>query len=130
MKTTSFAERILNNKRKIIFDVLLIFVCLSVGFLSFIIIEANKEEGAYVRVSINGELKEEYSLSEDGEYSINGGSNILVIEGGAAYVRYADCPDGLCVNQGKISRTGERITCLPNRVMVDVVGAGEEILGN
>ena len=120
----------MNNKRKIIFDVLLIFVCLSVGFLSFIIIEANKEEGAYVRVSINGEFKEEYSLSADGEYSINGGSNILVIEDGAAYVRYADCPDGLCVNQGKISRTGERITCLPNRVMVDVVGAGEEILEN
>ena len=130
MKITSFAERILNNKRKIVFDVLLIFVCLCVGFLSFIIIEANKEEGAYVRVSINGEFKEEYSLSADGEYSINGGSNILVIEDGAAYVRYADCPDGLCVNQGKISRTGERITCLPNRVMVDVVGAGEEILEN
>ena len=37
------------------------------------------------------------------------------------------CPDGLCVGQGKISLTGERITCLPNRVMVEIVGDGEEI---
>jgi UDP-N-acetylmuramate dehydrogenase len=48
--------------------------------------------------------------------------------GGAAYMKHADCPDGLCVKQRKKSRSGERIVCLPNRVSIEIIGAGEEIL--
>ena len=118
------------EKRKFRADIILVAVLLVLALSVFLFMEFTREPGARVRVEVKGVTVAEYSLSKDGEYSLNGGSNILVIEGGAAYVRYADCPDGLCVNQGKISRTGERITCLPNRVMVDVVGAGEEILEN
>ncbi len=80
-----------------------------------------------MRVSVGGEVICEYSLSTDGEYALNGGTNILVIEGGEAYIRWADCPKQFCVNQGRISRTGQRITCLENRVIVEVVG-GEGVL--
>ena len=34
----------------------------------------------------------------------------------------ANCPDKLCVKQGKISKDGETITCLPNKVTVTVYG--------
>ena len=53
--------------------------------------------------------------------------NILVIEDGRAYLSDANCPDKLCVHQGKISRTGEVITCLPNKLTVTVFGAEESV---
>ena len=120
----------MNKKKKYIFDGLLVFVCLLIGVLTFVVAEALKEEGAYVRVSIDGDTVAEYPLDTDAEYPLNGGTNLLIIEDGYAFMTEADCPDRLCVSQGKISRTGERITCLPNKIMVDVIGAGEEILEN
>ena len=130
MKITLFAEHILNKKKKYVFDGLLVFLCLFIGILSFVIAESLKEDGAYVTVKIGGDTVAEYPLDVNREYSLNGGTNLLVIKDGYAFMVEADCPDHLCVSQGKISRTGERITCLPNKIMIDVVGAGEEILEN
>ena len=121
MRATSFVERIL-NKKKIRNDVLLIVILLIAALSAFFIIESLREDGVSVRVTINGETVAKYSLSRDGEYVLNGGTNILVISNGEAYVKEASCPDGLCMNQGKISLSGQRIVCLPNRVMIEVIG--------
>ena len=37
----------------------------------------------------------------------------------------ADCPDQLCVHQRAISKQKQTIVCLPNRVVVEVIG-GED----
>ena len=116
------------GKRKMTADIVLILVLLIVGLSVFLIIELTREAGAGVRVYSDGEIIAEYSLSVDGEYSINGGTNTLVIKGGEAFVTHADCPDHLCIKQGKISKTGERIVCLPNRISIEVFGADDEIL--
>jgi len=120
----------LSNTKRLIFSIALAALLLAVGISVFLIMEAAKDDGATVVVSVNGEHVAEYSLSRDGEYSINGGTNILVIKNGMAYMKHADCPDKLCVNTGKICRTSEKIVCLPNRVMVEVIGADEEIFIN
>ena len=39
-----------------------------------------------------------------------------------AAVQEASCPDHLCIRQGKISREGEMIVCLPNRMIAEVKG--------
>jgi len=129
MKETSSAELTL-SKKKLFGDLVLILSLLFVGILVFLIIELTKTEGSTVSVTVNGESVAEYSLSEDGEYSINGGTNILIISDGKAYLKEANCPDKLCVNQGKISMSGERIVCLPNRVMIEILGEGDEIFSN
>ena len=114
--------------KKIIADIILVAILLLSALSVFIIVEFSKKDGEIVRVSIDGEVVAEYSLSDDGEYILNGGTNILVIEDGRAYMKWADCPRQICVKDGAISRSGERITCLENRVVVEVVGFGEEIL--
>ena len=121
-------KKILGNK-KMIADIILIASVLLVTLSVFIITSLTKENGAVARVSVDGRVIKEYSLSVDGKYTLNGGTNVLVIENGKAYVSYASCPDGLCKNQGRVSHTGERIVCLPNRVMIEIIGASEEILG-
>ena len=108
-------------------DIILIASILVVAIAFFLIVELTKEEGAGVVVKVDGVEVAEYSLSKSGTYPLNGGTNILVIEGGRAYLSDANCPDKLCVHQGKISRTGEVITCLPNKLTVTVFGAEESV---
>ena len=120
----------MSNRKKYIFSAILIFSLLAIGICSYFIIEATKEEGAAVVVSVGGEEVAEYSLKIDGEYTLNGGTNILVIENGCAYMKSADCPKQYCVNYGKINRTNEKIVCAHNNVTVSVVRAGEEIFPN
>ena len=108
-------------------DIILIASILVIAIAFFLIVELTKEEGAGVVVKVDGIEVAEYSLSKSGTYPLNGGTNILVIEDGRAYLSDANCPDKLCVHQGKISRTGEVITCLPNKLTVTVFGAEESV---
>ena len=103
----------------------LIDVCLIAGLLLFsgvlyLAMNAGREVGGWIVVRINGEVTERYALSDDGTYPLNNGSNILVIGNGEAWLSDANCPDKLCVHQGKIRYTGEVIVCLPNRLTVTV----------
>lgn len=111
------------GKKKVFADIILICILLVLALSVFLVVELTRREGAYVVVSIDGGEVCRYSLSEDGEFALNGGTNTLVISGGKAYISEADCPDGLCVSQGEISRTGQTVVCLPNRVMLRIVGA-------
>ena len=100
-------------------EAVVIGALLLAGLLSLIFTSVFAKDGTTVRVSVDGELYGEYSLYFDSEYRIND-TNILVISGGVAYMRYADCPDKTCINMGKISKVGEKIICLPNRVAAEI----------
>lgn len=110
------------KNKKALRDVILIASLLLISVLLFVFLHSN-EVGAGVVVKVEGEEIARYSLSRDGSFSLNGGTNILVIEDGEAYLSDADCPDLLCVKQGRIKYTGECITCLPNKLTVTVFGA-------
>ena len=75
-----------------------------------------------VVVTRDGEVVEQYSLSEDNVYIIHYGEeyNLLMISNGEAFVTDADCPDGLCIRQRAISRNGESIICLPHKLVIQV----------
>lgn len=113
----------MKQKKRYIYDTILIALLLVI-FLSLFFFFRNSDTGATAVVYIENDVVAEYPLSIDGEYEINNGTNILKIENGKAYMLYAECPDGWCKNQGKIYLSGERITCLPNRVMI-VIEEGE-----
>ncbi len=57
------------------------------------------------------------------------GHNKVVIADGEVWMEEADCPDKLCISQGKISRSGQTIICLPNKVMVTIKGGKSEYDG-
>lgn len=113
------------NKRRLA-DVLVIVFFLVVSLLLFLLI-GKRKEGSEVRVMVEGKEIGVYSLSRDGEFSLNGGTNTLIIKDGKAYMADADCPDKLCVRQGKIHRNGETITCLPNKLTITVIDEEGEV---
>ena len=111
------------TKNDIIFIAALLVVFSVVGLIYFFA----RAQGNTVTVTVDGELFGEYSLAEDRTVEIRVGDNlnILVIENGEARVTDASCPDGICSAHKPISRDGESIVCLPNRVVVTVCVRGE-----
>lgn len=88
-----------------------------------------KKEGREVKVSVDGETVAIYPLNEDRSQEITGyegGTNLLVIKDGEAYLTEASCPDHLCVHMGRIKEVGQSIICLPNRVTVEIIGNSDE----
>ncbi len=88
-------------------------------------------DGRYVTVSVDGQPVGTWPLSEEREEDIDTsfGHNRLVIRDGYAVMTEADCPDGLCMHQGRISEPGEMIVCLPHRVIAEVSDESGEDAG-
>lgn len=63
-------------------------------------------------------------LTFDVEY--NGGHNTVLVENGEICVKSADCPDKLCVKQGKISNSSAPIVCLPNRLVIKITDSTDK----
>ena len=116
------------EKKKYIRDLILVGVLLIAAVLALFLLRnrQEKETGSNAVVTVrtaDGEAI--YPLNKDGVFSLNGGTNTLVIENGEAWVSEANCPDKICMGMGKISKNGEFIACLPNQVII-VVEGGEE----
>ena len=116
-------------KKKYRLDIIIIAAILlfSVGLLLVSLL--SKEEGSTVVVEIDGITVATYSLNQNGEYSLNGGTNVLVIEDGKAYLNYSNCPDHTCEKTGRIRYVGQTIVCLPNKLSVTVKGNGTDSNG-
>lgn len=107
-------------------DIIVIALLLLVAVSLLLIVTLTKKSGNVVVVEIDGVISEEYPLSVDGVFTLNGGTNTLVIENGEAYISYSDCPDHTCEKTGKIRYVGQTIVCLPNRLSVTVQGEQTE----
>ncbi len=105
-----------------------IFICavliVSVG-LWFALKPSDTAGEKWAEIMVDGKLKGRYSLSENCVVDIDQ-KNQLVIQEGKADMTDADCPDKLCVNHPPVSKIGETIVCLPNRVVVTIVGSKSE----
>ena len=108
------------------YDLILIGALLVISLGVLLITTLTRREGGYVEVEQSGQIVATYSLSIDGEYSLNGGTNILVIEGGAAYLKDANCPDKTCVKTGKVHYVNQSIICLPNEISITVRGNSDD----
>lgn len=109
-------------------DFLLIGVIL-LAALSVLIFQYTKKEGGpgTAVITVDGTIYGSYSLSMEQEIDIDG-TNTLEIMDGKADMKEADCPDKLCVNHKAISRDGESIICLPNKVVVTIEGGKDREL--
>ena len=109
-------------------DIILIAALLFVGVIFLIIWQfVYSKSGNYITIEQRGSIIGTYPLNKDTTIPIlykNEGVNEVVIEDGVAYMNSAECPDHLCIKQGKIDKVGQTIVCMPNRVVVTVVGDG------
>lgn len=52
------------------------------------------------------------------------GTNVIRAGGGGIEIISADCPEGSCMNSGRLTRPGEGAVCLPHKLSVRVRAAG------
>lgn len=98
--------------------VLLAGICL-VSYHSF-----GKQDAKMLVVTVKGQVYGTYSLQKEREIYIND-TNVLVVKDGMADMITADCPDQICVEHRSVSKSRETIVCLPNQVIVEIVGGKE-----
>lgn len=106
-------------------DLILAAIVLLIAAAGFLINhQLHKLPASRVEVSIDGKITEIYDLNRNTDVVIQGygnGHNHLFIQDKTAWIGEATCPDHICVHQGKISKNGEMIICLPNRVIIQIV---------
>lgn len=103
-------------------DAILFLVLMILGAGSFILIKNNLKPGNEAEVYVDGSLVQTIDMTRDDIYLFDTlyGTNTVVVEGGEIRVSEADCPDKICVNMGGVSRSGETITCLPHKLVIEV----------
>lgn len=105
-------------------DIILLVVIIAVAGLVWLGITLTRTEGAYVSVTVAGELYGTYPLDTDAEIRIGEDEdyNVLIISEGKAQISEASCPDKLCVKQGAIQYDGQSIICLPHKLVIEIKG--------
>lgn len=85
------------------------------------------EEGNQIQITLDGKIYGTYALSKDQTIEVKNGDfyNKVRIEDGKAYMKEANCPDGYCEEQGKISGHTQTLVCLPHKLVVEVLDNGE-----
>lgn len=108
-------------------DILLGGILLAVALLIWLIMELFVDvQPEKVVITVNGEAFGSYDINMNTRVEVFD-HNTVIIENGRVWMEYASCPDGLCINQGKIKESGQTIICLPNKVMVTIEGEEGEL---
>lgn len=112
-------------KRKSLLWGLLFAVIVIGGLLTYFML--GRGEGTIAVISVDGEELERIDLSKvrkayDLEFSTEYGHNTVHVEPGAISVTEADCPDQICVYQGRLTGSGIPIICMPHRLVIEIEG--------
>lgn len=107
-------------------SVIIITVVLAVLVIFCVWFYNSRAQGNVAVITHDGKQVGSYPLDNDRTIEIKDSdgkvTNTVVIKKGEVYMKSADCPDQICVHQGHKSKSGESITCLPNKVFVEVKG--------
>lgn len=112
-------------------DFLLVLVILICSFGIFFIsknkINSDKHTGnKYASIQVNGKEITRIEINKDNHgyrYPVETefGYNLLEFTEDGVKSIEASCPDKIDVKQGLITRPGETIVCLPNRLVVEII---------
>lgn len=122
-------------------DIVLLIVLIITGLAASAFLAMSHTGGDTVIIESDGKLYASYSLFEDrtivvpapGSTKSHSDSshmytkyNTVVIKNGRVSVTEATCKNQVCVRHSEISRSGESIVCLPNKLMVRIEGGSSE----
>lgn len=119
----------MNRNGKILLTLLIL---LSAASLALLLLRP-KPERSIARITLDGRvvkeidldaLREPVTLTLEGP---GGFSNTILAEPGRVCVESAGCPDQICVQQGFITDGTVPIVCLPNRLIIEITGGGDEL---
>ena len=99
-------------------DIKLIITLAVVGVIALAAVLLCAKNGKTVVITQNN--KEIYSGSLNEDKVIDLDTNVIEIKNGKVEVKEAICKNQICVNHKKISKKGEQIACIPNKILITV----------
>ena len=109
-------------------DIILAVFLIVVGLAMSYILSFGNNTGSELTITCDGEKFGSYSLYEDREIAIerDGHINKVTIKSGTVSMNFSNCHGQDCIHQGEISKAGEAIICLPNKVVLQIDGGEAE----
>lgn len=104
----------------------LFLIILTLGSILWLITHDSHDTLLYAEIYQQGKLLQTIPLStvtESYSFSVeddDGNENIIAVRPGSIGITSATCPDKLCVHQGFIENSLLPITCLPNRLVIQI----------
>ena len=116
-------------------DFILLAVFIVIGLAASAVLTLGGDSGNTVEITVGGELYGTYPLSVDRTIVVSDDPdadgadyNSVEIKDGSVRVTSASCKNQVCVKHDAITRSGESIICLPNKMVVTITGEeGNEI---
>lgn len=99
-----------------------IIIIVMLGFVNI-----TKEKGSIAEVYYEDELILSISLDNDGEYIVDGelGDVVLEVKDRKIRVKSENSPKNICSKEGYIGDSSRTLICLPNKIIVKIVGESE-----
>lgn len=114
-----------DRRKPTLWDGAVALIILLLSGLSFLLLSPSHKAGSVAVITADGQEITRLELTQPGSYPIKVPYPItLTVENGAIRVSEAHCPGQDCLHTGAISRTGQTIVCLPNRLVISISGAG------
>ena len=113
-------------------DIILVSALLCIAALIFCALYFLTPGGDSVKIEVASKTVATLPIDTDTIYNVEIGgktTNTVEIKNGEVSVISADCPDKICVNHRAVSKSGESIICLPNKVVVSIEGKSKEVDG-
>ena len=110
----------------VIFAVILIIatICL-IPFINTqadqLICEISQDNKIIHKIILNKGYKDKITVETEN------GKNIIHIENNSVWFDYSDCPDQECIHTGKLTHAGQIAVCLPNKVIIKLIGQQNQI---
>ena len=107
-----------------------IVVFIVLGALALFMIWAGAgtpKAAADVEIAVSGHVVHCTSLGDNFRFEALGplGETVVVCQDGYVWVEDSCCPNKLCVKTGKVRTPGQVIVCVPNEVVVRIVGGSD-----
>lgn len=107
--------------------ILIPFFAVFFVLLTVIYLLSSQGAGDTVVIKKDGIIKEKLNLTGiSSPQEIELGGNTVLVEKDGFSMLYADCPDKLCVKQGKITKGKGAVICLPNKVIVEFYNSSDK----
>ena len=102
--------------------ILITVIIFAIG--SFYWVQYSKEQGARVKIQSEGDAQI-HNMAEHAIRILRGPEGMSEVEIGSSGVRMrtSSCRFQRCVHRGWVRRQGEMIVCIPNRIVVTILGA-------
>lgn len=110
-----------------VIDVLLFLLCIATVAGAVVWTTGGSEGELFIEIEASDEIHL-YPLAEDRKVQVVGpvGVTDIAASRGEVSVVHSDCREKICISMGEVGDVGGWIACLPNRVFVRVVAAGQQ----